>query len=111
MPRTFTCRLITPDGEVFRRDAVSVRFPALDGQVGVLADHAPMISLVGTGGMTVSTGPDDGLFVEVAGGFAEVRNNVLTILAERTGRVLERTAEGANRELDRARRQLHGTDR
>ena len=106
MPRTFTCRLITPEGEVFCRDAVSVRFPAHDGQVGVWADHAPMISLVGSGGVTVLTGHDERLFVEVSGGFAEVRDNVLTILTEQTGRVLEQKADTGDRELDTARQQL-----
>ena len=89
MPSTFTCQIVTPEGMVLQREAVFVRFPAHDGLVGVLPNHAPMISLVGQGSLTLRTADQRLYFLEMQGGFAEVRDNVLTILAEQTGRLLK----------------------
>ena len=106
MAKSFKCRVITPDGVLLDRPAVSVRYPVDDGLVGILADHAPMITLVGQGALTLRDGEGRVFFVEMTGGFAEVRHNVLTILAEQTGSVVERSPEARLRRLEEARREL-----
>ena len=68
------------------RQAVSASFPALDGLVGILPDHAPLISQLGKGEVTVRDSDGRHLLVEVAEGTAEVRDNVLTILARHAGK-------------------------
>ena len=105
MAKTFKCRVITPDGVVLDRSAVSVRYPAHNGLVGILADHAPMITLVGQGAMTLRGEDEKVFFVDLKGGFAEVRDNALAILAEQAGPVVE-GGEALTRELDEARREL-----
>lgn len=118
MAETFRCRVITPEGPVLDREAVSVRFPAPDGLVGVWPNHAPMISLVGAGSLTLRGEDDRAWFLDMNGGFAEVRDNLLTILAVRTGELLERSPEAVERPLDEAKRELtaqesesaHGVD-
>jgi len=106
MPEMFRCRVITPEGPVLDREAVSVRFPAHDGMVGIWPNHAPMISLVGSGALMLRVGDERAWFLFMSGGFAEVRDNLLTILAVRTGELLERSPEAADRPLDEAKREL-----
>jgi F-type H+-transporting ATPase subunit epsilon len=106
MPEAFRCRVITPEGEILNRQALSVRYPAPDGQVGVLPNHAPMITLVGEGMLILRTQANRRWFLEVKGGFAEVRDNLLTILAVRTGDLIEQSAEAAERSLAEAKREL-----
>ncbi len=106
MPDTFQCRVLTPAGEVLNRRALSVRYPAHDGQVGILANHGPMITLVGEGSLILRTPENRKWFLEMNGGFAEVRDNLLTILAIHTGELIEQSAEAAERPLAEAKREL-----
>jgi len=106
MPDMFQCRVITPEGPVLDRQATSVRFPAHDGMVGIWPNHAPMISLVGVGSLILRAGDERAWFIDMSGGFAEVRDNLLTILAVHTGELLERSPETVDRPLDEAKREL-----
>ncbi len=65
-----------------------------------------MISMVGQGSFRIDTLDGRTLFLEVDGGFAEVCDNVLTILAERTGKLLERSAQTRERVLSQAKHDL-----
>jgi F-type H+-transporting ATPase subunit epsilon len=106
MAKSFICKVITPEGVLLEKPAVSAQFPVHDGLVGILPDHAPMITLVGRGALTLQ---DDGgrvFFVQMSGGFAEVRQNVLTILADQATGPSERTPEAAMRPLEEAREEL-----
>lgn len=85
--------VLTPVGPVFEGDAVSVVLPAVDGQVGILAGRAPLIAMLNKGLLVIEQ-PDDvrrGLRVE--GGFAEMRDNRLTVLAEQAAQAFVRAAE------------------
>ena len=80
--KTFLCRVQTLEGEALSTEAVSVVFPALDGQAGVLVRCGPIAAALGAGPLTVrrAAGGDAEFFV--AGGFARVRDDVATILAQ-----------------------------
>ncbi len=47
--KTFPFLLLTPNGEIFTEKITSLRVPAIDGQLGILADHQPMLALVKEG--------------------------------------------------------------
>jgi F-type H+-transporting ATPase subunit epsilon len=106
MAKSFTCRVITPEGVILDRPAVAVRLPAYDGLMGVLYDHAPMITLVGQGGLSMVDADGRVFVVQMAGGFAEVRENVLTVLADQAQPAAEGTIEAHLRPLEEARREL-----
>lgn len=80
--QTLQCRVQTVDGTVLSADATSVVFPAEDGSVGVLARRGPLAATLGAGRLRVQKA--DGKTAEffIAGGFAHVRGDVVTILAE-----------------------------
>ncbi len=74
--------VISPDSAVFDGDADSVVAPAHDGQVGILANHAPMMTLLGTGLLQVRQAGVTHRFT-VSGGFLQVVDNVVRVVAER----------------------------
>ncbi|MDG2989745.1 F0F1 ATP synthase subunit epsilon [Candidatus Synechococcus calcipolaris G9] len=72
-------RVIAPDKTVWDSPAEEVILPSTTGQLGVLSNHAPLITALETGVMRVR---EDRNWVAIAlmGGFAEVENNEVTVL-------------------------------
>jgi len=86
MPGTITCSLITPEQEVFEKQATYIDLPAHDGQMGFLADRAPLLVKLGTGVLTVkSSGAGDAgqTQMQISGGFAQMKGNTLAILTDK----------------------------
>lgn len=80
--RKFRLEVLTPEAAVCATDAVSAVIPAADGQIGILGGHAPLLALMGSGRLTVTDGADKTRRFFVAGGFAHVREDFVSILAE-----------------------------
>lgn len=74
--------VVTPERALYDGEAASVIAPAYDGLVGVLPRHAPFLSLLGTGGLVLRT-PDGERRFHVSGGFVQVVENVVRVVAER----------------------------
>ena len=88
--------IVTPDRSVFRGEAVAVRAPGVEGSFEVLHNHAPMIAAFDIGTMSIVPPSGERIVYATSGGFLEVLNNVVTVLAE--------TAEPATEiDLERAR--------
>jgi F-type H+-transporting ATPase subunit epsilon len=73
--------VITPERVVFDGAADAVSAPAFDGQVGILPRHAPFLTLLGTGRLTVR-GEGGLVVIRVQGGFLQVRDNTVRVIAE-----------------------------
>lgn len=73
--------VVSPERILFEGDAVSVVAPAYDGLIGILPRHAPMLALLGRGVLAVRSGMGERHF-RVAGGFVQVRANVVRVVAE-----------------------------
>ena len=75
--------LVTPDRLVMTDDVYMVVVPGTEGDFGVLEGHAPVMSTIRDGAIQVyrteGAQPEN---IEVRGGFAEVGENGLTVLAE-----------------------------
>jgi F-type H+-transporting ATPase subunit epsilon len=78
---TFHFNLVAPDRLLFSGDVDQVDLPGLDGDFGVLAEHAPLVALLRPGVIKVKTGNETSNIV-VFGGFAEVSPQGLTVLAD-----------------------------
>jgi F-type H+-transporting ATPase subunit epsilon len=78
---TFHFDLIAPDKILFSGDVDQVDLPGIDGDFGVLAEHAPMIVLLRPGMLTVMVG-GEAQRVVIFGGFAEISPQGLTVLAD-----------------------------
>jgi F-type H+-transporting ATPase subunit epsilon len=73
--------LISPQAAVFDGEADSVVAPAFDGEIGILANHAPLMTVLGQGELRIGTGGATRRFA-VTGGFLQVVRNSVRILAE-----------------------------
>ena len=72
--------VISPEQSVFDGEADQVVAPAFDGEVGILPRHAPFMTLLGKGVLSVRRGNGSSRF-EVAGGFLQVLNDVVRVVA------------------------------
>ena len=73
--------LVAPEREVFAGEVDRVDAPGIEGDFGVLAGHAPFMTALREGQVTVVNGSSTRVF-DVQGGFADVTPAGLTILAE-----------------------------
>ena len=81
MVSSITLRIITPEAIVLDTTVSSVQFPALDGAMGILPGHAPMVAALGSGELTYEKdGKREVMFV--SSGFAEVRANTVRIVSD-----------------------------
>ena len=102
--RPFLCEILTPDGFRERIEALSAVFPARDGMVGVLGGRAPLVTTIGAGGLTVDAAGTAGQQKYfIAGGFARMCDDVLTVLAEECCPVSDLDGEEAWQEIQQAR--------
>lgn len=94
---TLHVTIITAQHSVFEGEAEQVIAPGGEGQLTVLPRHAPLLTTLDLGELRVRERGED-LSVFVAGGFLEVNNNVVTVLAdeaERAENIDEQRAEEA----------------
>jgi F-type H+-transporting ATPase subunit epsilon len=90
-----TLEIVTAERLVFSDDNVDmVVAPSVDGEVGILPHHAPLLTLLQIGELRVKKGADEQSIV-IAGGFLEVLNNRVTILADVAERAEEIDAAAA----------------
>ena len=82
MPLTF--ELVTPERAVLSTTAYLVELPGSEGDMGVLADHAPVMTTIRNGEVRVyASAGSTPQRIAVEGGFVEVSDRGLTVLAER----------------------------
>ena len=84
--KTFRCRIVTPTARIMDEDVTSASIPAWDGSMGFMVDRAPILTRLGVGELTLqfpAAGSGGGSRSSgVAGGFAQMVDNRLTLLAE-----------------------------
>jgi F-type H+-transporting ATPase subunit epsilon len=85
---TFKFELVSPERILFSGDVVSVIVPSTEGEMTVLAGHAPLVATLKAGIVFVQTSGNNGKEFFVNGGLVEVNHTATTILAEQ-GRFLE----------------------
>jgi F-type H+-transporting ATPase subunit epsilon len=73
--------VVTPKGAVISEDVDIVTAPGVDGEFGVLANHAPLLSAIKTGTLVFKQDKQE-KFLMVSGGFVEVSHNKATFLVE-----------------------------
>ena len=107
MAKTLHVDIVSPTGSVFRGAATGVRAPGVEGSFEVLFNHAPMIAAFEVGPLLVTTGPGDKVVFATSGGFLEVLDNNVTVLAETaepaSGIDVERAREAEERAIEALR--------
>lgn len=75
-------KVVTPEEVVFEGTARSLVAPAWDGWVGILPGHAPFLTLMGEGPLSVEPESGDRRQFEIGGGVMKVEANEVTVLAD-----------------------------
>lgn len=96
---TFNFELVSPERVLFSDTVDAVVLPASEGDMTVLPGHAPMMTTLKTGFLIIGNGAGNGKRVLVRGGFADINQNGLTVLAERALPAEELTQEILDKEI------------
>ena len=107
MAERLTLELATPTRMVVAETVDEVVVPGSEGYFGVLPGHAPLLATLGIGELTYRVGRDE-RHVAVAGGFAEVRNDKVIVLADSAELPQDIDRARAERARDRAEQRLSG---
>jgi F-type H+-transporting ATPase subunit epsilon len=111
MAATFQLEVVAADRVVWSGEATMVITRTIEGEIGVLANHAPLLGVLAPG--TVEIRPDDGspMLAAVDGGFISVANNRISILAERAELAADIDVAEARKELERAQQDSDDSER
>ena len=107
MAERLTLELATPTRMVVAETVDEVVVPGSEGYFGVLPGHAPLLATLGIGELTYRIGRDE-RHVAIAGGFAEVRNDKVIVLADAAELPQDIDRARAERARDRAEQRLAG---
>ncbi len=108
--KPFFLEVIAPDRAVFRDDATSLSAPGTNGGFQVLYNHAPFLSSLEVGQITIKSKEGADLVYATSGGFVEVRRNKVVVLVESAERADEIDVARAQAARDRAEQRLHTKD-
>jgi F-type H+-transporting ATPase subunit epsilon len=107
MADSFQLEIVTPEKLVVKDSAEEMQLPGTRGYLGILPEHAPLITELAVGQISYRNGTRTH-YLCVAWGFAEVLPDRVTILAEVAERAEEIDSDRARRAKERAEKRLSG---
>ena len=96
--------IVTPERLVYEDEVDSVNVPGIEGELGILPHHAPLLSILGFGELRIHKGGAEESFA-IVGGFVQVRPDKVVVMAETAdlaGEIDLEKAQEARREAERA---------
>ena len=102
----FKLSVVTPEKPVIDQDAHSIIAPGSEGYLGILTDHAPLITALVPGKLSVTAQDNREANYALSGGFLEVSHNTVIILADAIEPADKIDLERAKRAEERARERL-----
>ena len=103
--RQLFCRIITPEKMVYDGEANLVVARIADGDVGVMVDHAPLVSTAEVGDVRIRDGEELHVFA-TSDGFFKVSENLVQILVEEAVAAGEIDVDAAGDQVEEAEREL-----
>ena len=104
-----TLEIVTPDARVYSDTIDSVVIPTVEGEIGILPGHIPLLTQVASGELRVTKGTET-ILLAVSGGFAEIESDKVHVLAERAiseekidERAVEEALKRAEQEMEEAK--------
>lgn len=111
LPDSIQLIVVTPERQLLQETVVEVTIPGLDGELGILPCHAPLITELGNGEMHYRPAANgQPVPLSILGGFAEVLPDRVTILAQTAERAHEIDLARAESALARAQKRLASND-
>src|ERR1051326_2260621 len=102
MATTLKLEIVTPEAKTYSEDVDMVTLPGVEGEMGILPQHVPLMTQLSAGEIIVRKGGQD-FFLAVGDGFVEVtgeRVSVLTDMAIKAEKIDEAKAEEARRRAE-----------
>jgi F-type H+-transporting ATPase subunit epsilon len=106
MADSFNFELVSPERLLLSASATEVVLPGTDGEMTVMAHHAPTMTTIKPGVVTVNTAEGKAERYVVFGGFADILPSGCTLLAESAVAVADIDREDLDRRLQNAREDL-----
>jgi F-type H+-transporting ATPase subunit epsilon len=105
-PARLRVEVITPEGPVFADEARMVIVPGAEGELGVLARHAPLIARLDPGETRVMQGENDWVSLATGPGYFKVQHDIALVLVSSAFKSAEIDTGKAQSDLDDARSRL-----
>jgi F-type H+-transporting ATPase subunit epsilon len=96
--------IVTPERLAYSDEVDSVQLPGIEGELGVLPHHAPLVSILGVGELLIRKAGQEESFA-IVGGFLQVRPDKVVVMAEDADMASEidlEKAHEAKREAEKA---------
>ncbi len=110
MAANLLVEIVSPDGATFRGEAVSFRAPGVQGGFEILRNHAPMVAATGVGAVHVTLPDGKVAAFASSGGFVEVLDNHVIMLAETAEPASGIDVERAQHAEERAKERLDASE-
>ncbi|MCH7948807.1 MAG: ATP synthase F1 subunit epsilon [candidate division Zixibacteria bacterium] len=107
----FQLSIVTPEKVVFEGQVVSLLVPGMEGYLGVLSNHAPLITALQPGRIEFQDDQDKIQIFSVSGGFVEVSGNRATLLADTAEHCEEIDIDRAQTALQKALKALQDKEK
>ena len=95
MAKSFRLDVVSPESIVWSGDAEMLVTRTTEGEIGILADHEPMMAALATGSTVIHPAAGDPVTIALHGGFLQIYENEVTLLTDR--------AEIADGDVEQAR--------
>ncbi|MBL0722080.1 MAG: F0F1 ATP synthase subunit epsilon [Sulfurovum sp.] len=80
--KLFTLEIVTPEGVTYEAKIKQVTLPGSEGEFGVLADHATLVSLLKAGIITIETENSENIDVAINAGYVKVDENKVSCIVD-----------------------------
>lgn len=108
MAKEFQLSIVSPERTVFEGEVQSIIAPGTEGYFGILASHEPMVAALDVGIIEYADKLASDNFVSISGGFLEVSEHGVVVLADDAVPAHEIDVETAKAQLEEARGKLKG---
>jgi len=104
--RTLLCEIVTPERIVYTSEARMVIAPTIDGEVGILPLHAPLVSALKPGEIRVRYQDDEVEWFAISGGYIQVHEDKVIILADHAAASSQIDVDKARKALEFAQKRI-----
>lgn len=104
--KTFKAQLLTPNGSLFEGDVIGIKIPGSEGNFEILYNHAPIVSSLGVGKVEIHKPDNTVVKYALNGGFVEMNDNRVTILAEEAIEAGKIDLDKAEKEREEIKKEL-----
>jgi len=105
--------IVTPERIVFQQEVIQVTIPTTSGEITILPDHIPLVSILQPGVIELKKTDNTIEIMSVSGGFVEVMKDKIVVLAdtaERAEEIDEQAVEEARQRAEETKRKIEARD-